>query len=61
MHPALRKGSLFLQNTSIFHFYKTPELSTFYKKNSPPPISFPAYRPAATAEAVFTADETELN
>ena len=57
MHPALRKGSL---------FYKTPPFSTFTKHpNFPvfttPPISFPVYRPAATAEAVFTADETELN
>ena len=49
MHPALRKGTLFLQkNTplfSIFFYQKTPSFSTFLQKITHP-ISFPAYGPA---------------
>ena len=36
MHPALRKGPLFLQNTPIFHFFTIKH---------PAPISLPAYGP----------------
>jgi len=37
MHPALRKGPLFL--------LKTPPFSYFYKKTPTHPISFPVYKP----------------
>jgi len=59
MHPEFRKGSLFYKTPPFSTFTKHPNFPLFTK--TPPPISFPAYRPAATAEAVFTADETELN
>jgi len=41
MHPALRKGPLFL--------LKTPPFSNFYKKT--PPISFPVYKPVCRQAA----------
>jgi len=48
MHPALRKGPLFLQKKTIFYFFtKTPQFSSFYKKtifhsykNTPPIFHF---------------------
>jgi len=36
MHPALRKGPLFLQDNPIFHFFL---------QKAPPPILFLAYGP----------------
>jgi len=35
MHPALRKGPLFLQNTPLFHFFYKKTFSTFFTKNTP--------------------------
>jgi len=46
MHPALRKGPLFYNNTPISTFLKqkTSQFRTFFTKNTPQ-ISYPAYGP----------------